>query len=177
MQQTNKRQHYVGVAPRWLTTAIEKNGLPIETLLSYEKLSTIASPEDVCFYDQYLRHMHLYVGTYFNDFISIRQLPANRRWLDKYAERSEVARVTFEATVKRLGSDLTESSVPVTVRRYMYEPVCIGLDTLFFVPTEDTNASMSGTSEFFEKALDALAKQLNVSDLQRFDVYQSFCTV
>ena len=177
MQQTNKRQHYVGVAPRWLLTAVEKNGLPIETLLSYEKLSTIASPEDVCFYDQYLRHSEIYIGKQFGDFTSVRLLPENRRWLERYSDRLEVARVTFESTIKRLGDNLTDSSVPVTVRRYTYEPISIGLDTLFFVPTDDVNASASGTPEFFEKALDALAKQLNVSDLKRFDVYQSFCTV
>jgi hypothetical protein len=177
MQQTNKRQHYVGVAPRWLLTAIEKNGLPIETLLSYEKLSTIASPEDVCFYDQYLRHSEIYIGKVFSDFTSVRLLPQNRRWLENYSERFEVARVTFESTIKRLGDKLSDSSVPMTVRRYTYEPVCIGLDTLFFVPSEDVNTPVPGTPEFFEKALDALAKQLNVTDLQRFDVYQSFCTV
>lgn len=176
-QPTKKREHYIGVVPQWVVNAVEKNELPLDAMLSYEKLSTIASSEDVCFYDQYLRHAHVYISDAFNDFVSIRMLPENQDWLRRNAERAENARAMFEATLKRLGDKLDDSSVPVTIRSYKYEPISIGATTLMFVPTEDATATVAGSSEFFEKALDALAKQLNVKDLQAFDVYQRFCTV
>ncbi len=177
MQNSTKRQHYVGVAPQWLINAIDKNELPREALLSYEKLSTIASPEDVCFYDQYLRHAHLYIGEQFDDMQKICSMPENLRWLERYQDRAQVARVSFEATVKRLDGKLNDPSVPMTVRCYTYEPTAIGSSTLFFVPTEDATAAVKGSSDFFGNALDVLSKQLNVKDVQQFDVYQAFCTV
>jgi len=176
-QPTKKREHYIGVVPQWVLSAVEKNELPLDVMLSYEKLSTIASSEDVCFYDQYLRHAHVYISDAFDDFVNIRLLPENQNWLRNNAERAENARVLFEATLKRVGNNLSDSSVPLTIRSYKYEPISIGATALIFVPTEDATATVVGSTEFFEKALDALAKQLNVKDLQVLDVYQRFCTV
>lgn len=161
------RPLHVAIIPAWLTEVLERRNEPLETALNFSKLETIVSIDDVCFYYTYLKNLKRYVGSLFDDMITIDQTAENQSWLASKGvqvdQRTEATRRYYADSEM----DLSSSSVPRVVRMTNYVPHALNADCLALV-----GRGLASASEFDQNTL----IQAVVAELPKLRTWDSFKT-
>lgn len=172
MTNSNQRNLYVGVVPEWLNSVLTQRSIPLDTALSFEKLATTISPEEVGFYYAYNMHFDHYMGNDFDDMSKLYELPENIVWLNNNREAVQRAVSTFKSAFSMNASRLNLQSTPLSIRQTNYRAE----------PASDTGILLVGCgphseysrSEFLIgccKALEAVVNFDEYKHLKIFSVY------
>lgn len=172
MSQPNTRTHYVGAIPAWLADKVIEGMIPHDALLSYEKLSSIISSQDVCFYHEYLVRTSVYTDGLFDDMCIVSQLPENINWLSVNASAAKSAADQFSYSFAKHVNDLTDRSVPITVRRFGMIPIAVDTNSLLLLCSRGEELSLQELSQWCVETLDT---QMTFDEYKRFKVFKSYC--
>lgn len=172
MSQSKTRTHYVGAVPAWLADKVIEGMIPHESLLSYEKLSSIISPQDVCFYHEYLVRTNVYTDGLFDDMCTVAQLPENLAWLDANVSAAKTAADQFAYSFAKHANDLNDRSVPITVRRFGMIPMAVGTNSLLLLCSRGEELSFP---ELSNRCITELDKQMTFEEYKGFNVFRAYC--
>lgn len=172
MSNINKRSHNVGLVPVWLADKVTEGRVPVDALVSYEKLSSIISPQDVCFYHEYLTRTHHYTEGVFDDMCTIASLPENTAWIAMNAVAAKSAADQFAYSFQKHQDDLGNTAVPITVRFFSYVPVAVDTHSLILLCTRGEPLSRNESSK---RCIEELNKQMPFDQYKQFNVFRVYC--
>lgn len=173
----NNVRRYVTVVPEWLHNHLRSKELPLSLLVDLEQLAHKVSVEDVCFYVAYNTKRALYLADLTDDFLSFVELPTNTSWVQKHQSQLNSALAQFEVAIKRVendGTELMDSSAPVTVRKTSYVPVSLDDTTIAYVG-EGSNLQFD-RFRFCEQCIVELNKMMSYDAIRQMKVFKAFCT-
>lgn len=170
-----KSTHHVALVPKWLAEHLNANQMPLSVVTDFQKLSSVVSLQDVCFYIATQEHLSLYVGNHFDDMESVVKAPQNQLWLTENSGAVVRARELLTSSIPKELEMLTSQSTPKSIRKTDYEarPTDTNCLVLVGVGAADQYDHVS----FIDKCVKALHQQLTVSQYQQFDVFKTFTQV
>lgn len=167
-----KRQHYVTVVPIWLVDTLHQRDVPMTVVNDFEKLSSIVSFEDVCFYYHYLKNLSFYTDGLFDDMDSIAKMPANQMWVAM--NEKELLRIgqQFDFAFQSNQEKLATTEVPVSIRKTDYVPLAITSDCIALLG-RSLGSSVSRHA-FLKECISQLTQQLTFDEYKQFKVFNAF---
>lgn len=168
---SSTRPLYVALIPAWLADTLRRNNQPLESAMSFSKLETIVSFDDVCFYFDYLRNIRRFLGSMFDDMKTIDQSEANQVWL---ASKAGAVEPRIEATRRFYAdptTDLSGTQIPQVVRKTNYVPQALRDDCLAVVGVGLDTAAQFDLTNFVRAALLEMEKLRTWEDVKQTKLF------
>lgn len=159
----NVRQHYVALVPYWISDAVNAtlNQDP-EVFTDYEKLSSILSSSDVCFY-HLMQSLRPKLVTGFADMVNISMKSNNLKWLDENAAALKSASDKFQLLPP--DSDALECGT--------YKALAAGTDTVVLLSHRGDSSGLS----LAKKCLMVMSTQMSFDEYKLYDIFSDFTVV
>jgi hypothetical protein len=174
----NPVTRYVALIPEWFKELATSRQIPVSDFTNLSLLEDKLSVQDVCFYVAYHNRRERYLKGLTGAFKSFTDHPQNDAWLTKHRSKLQAAEAEFDTAVavaERSGVELSEISVPVTVRRTSYVPCCVSDETIAFMGVGSW--IQFEQSAFLEQTLIELNKMMTHRELEQSEMFKLFCAL